>query len=178
MLKEMTLQEIAIYFVPLLISGSVFYLCWRLNLSGVDLVNFYADKMRASLFAGFLTLGSFLLALKTGIVIKIKEGVYDQAVYREKVQGAVELSGKTIYGPLRRLSRVLSVAVFSALATSAIQLTLGLVSQWWASTLCLCIASFSLLTLMMAFVLIQINLSTWFDLMEDGVKPKSPDAQE
>ena len=40
----------------------------------VELVQFYVQNLRSSLFAGFLTLGGFLFSAKTFIVIKMKEG--------------------------------------------------------------------------------------------------------
>lgn len=177
MFKEIEPLEVGIYLTTLLLGGAVFYLCYYLHSNGLDITTFYAEKMRASLFSGFLTLGSFLLALKTGIVIKIKEGVYDKPDYQKKIFEAPELSGKTtVYGPLRRLSRLLSVSVMAGLTTSASQLTVGLISDWRASSLCLSLAAFSILVLLSSFFVIQHNLGTWFDLMEDGAK-KSAGAQ-
>jgi len=174
MFKEIQPLEVAIYLTTLCLGVTVFFLCRALYCSGIDITTFYSEKMRASLFSGFLTLGSFLLALKTGIVIKIKEGVYDKPDYQKKIHNTPELVGKvTIYGPLRRLSRLLSVSVLTALITSASQLTIGLISDWRASAICLSLASFSILVLLASFVVIQQNLGTWFDLMEDGAKPAS-----
>jgi len=169
MFKELKFAEVLTYLVPLVFSVAVFVLCYFIEAEQGGVATFFAEKMRASIFAGFLTLGSFLLALKTGIVIKIKEGVYDKKEYQEKILSAAELVGTTIYGPLRRLSRLLSVAVFSALSTSALQLSLGLLTYWWAASICLSIATFALLVVMASFLLIQANLGTWFDLMEEGV---------
>ena len=175
MLKELKAGEILTYVLPLLVAVGVFLLCFQIECEHGGVALFFADKMRASIFAGFLTLGSFLLALKTGIVIKIKEGVYDKKEYQEKILGAAELDGITIYGPLRRLSRLLSVAVFSSLTTSAMQLSVGLLSHWWAASICLSVATFALLVVMASFLLIQANLGTWFDLMEEGVvRPTVP----
>lgn len=175
MFKEIRFGEIMIYVFPLFLSIAILALCYWLHLDGVDVANFYSEKMRGSLFAGFLTLGSFLLALKTGIVIKIKEGVYDKPEYQKKVIHLPELKGKSsVYGPLRRLSRLLSVAVLSALIASALQLTLGLFNDWRASAVCLAFATFAITVLIASFILIQVNLATWFDLMEDGVTKSCP----
>lgn len=178
MFKELKFAEVLTYLVPLVFSIVVFVLCFFIEAEQGGVAMFFAEKMRASIFAGFLTLGSFLLALKTGIVIKIKEGVYDKKEYQEKILSAAELAGATIYGPLRRLSRLLSVAVFSALSTSALQLSLGLLTYWWAASICLSVATFALLVVMASFLLIQANLGTWFDLMEEGVvRPTGPKAE-
>jgi hypothetical protein len=167
MLKEFKWQEFVIYAFTAFLGLCVFFLCFYLSKNSVDITDFYAEKMRASMFSGFLTLGSFLLALKTGIVIKIKEGVYDRPDYQKRILSTPELSGKiTIYGPLRRLSRMLSVSVMAALTTSALQLTLGLIEDWRASAVCLAMAAFSISVLLASFITIQSNLGTWFDLME------------
>ncbi|MHB1174821.1 MAG: hypothetical protein ACYCZJ_06840 [Sulfuriferula sp.] len=159
-----------VYIVPALIAAAVFALCWYFQTHlGVDVSTFFADKLRGSLFAGFLTLGSFLLSLKTGIVIKIKEGLYDKPEYKTRLIQRRQLNTSlTHYGPLRRLSRLLSLAVFSALCAAAIQLTVGLVPFWWASGICLASATFSMGLLMASFFLIQANLSDWFNLLEDS----------
>lgn len=166
----MTLGEVLVYVIPILLGVGVFFLCRYMEVDlAIDIVTFYADKMRGSIFTGFLTLGSFLLALKTGILIKIKEGVYDKEDYQKKVREPGLLGISTVYGPLRRLSRLMSIAVLSALITSSLQLTLGLISDWRATAACLSIASFSISVLIASFISIQFNLGIWFDLMEDNV---------
>ena len=172
MLKEIKFVEILVYVIPILLGTGVFFLCRYMELDlAIDIVTFYADKMRGSIFTGFLTLGSFLLALKTGILIKIKEGVYDKEDYQEKAREPGLLGVSTVYGPLRRLSRLMSVAVLSALITSSLQLTLGLFSDWRATAVCLSFAIFAISVLIASFISIQINLGIWFDLLEKNVSP-------
>jgi len=176
---KMILTVCVVYLLPILFGIGVFVLCYQIEISHVPntetLVKFYQEKMRGSLFAGFLTLGSFLLSLKTGIVIKIKESLFDKQEYQEKVEKAQAGNQgikSTIYGPLRRMSRVMSAAVLSALLASAIQLTLGLYSTWWAAAMCLSMATIALLYLLEAFVLIQMNLSIWFEFLDEDAERK------
>lgn len=148
---------------------------------GWNIPDFFAKNMRGSLFAGFLTLGSFLLTLKTGIVIKIKEGLYDSAAYKKRLIEQRQINKDlSAYGPLRRLSRLLSWSVFSALISAAFQLTIGLIPHWIAASLCLAVAVFAMTILLSSFFLIQINLSDWFNLMEENatfeVKPSDTDS--
>lgn len=138
---------------------------------------FYATNLRGSLFAGFLTLGSFLLSLKTGIVIKIKEGLFDSADYKKRLDERRALNPSlTAYGPLRRLSRLLSNAVLSALIAAALQLTVGLIPHWIAAAICMACAVFSLALLLSSFYLIQSNLNIWFDLIDevDELRARQP----
>ncbi|WP_291933823.1 hypothetical protein [Limnohabitans sp.] len=156
------------FLVGLAVFGLVFYLKFKLC---VDTTDFFEKNLRASLFAGFLTMGGFLLSLKTGIVIKIKESVYDSPEYVNLVnQNSAHNESITRYGPLRRLSRVLSVSVIFCLLTSILQFTLGLVSAWWASAICLAVATFAMGLLIASFVLIQVNLAQWFDFLEQHRK--------
>lgn len=168
-LTKVKLLEWVTYLAPLLIGIGIFSLCAYLQIvRGEDIVKFYKENMRASFFAGFLTLGSFLLSLKTGIVIKIKENVYDKEGYQKKVSAArLAGSDQSVYGPLRRLSRVLSAAVLAALVCSVLQLTLGLLTDWWAAALCLSFAAVAIALLLTAFYLIQVNLNSWFDFLDD-----------
>jgi hypothetical protein len=156
------------YSVPILLGSAIFFLCYYLKSNGTPLTDFYQKNMRSSLFAGFLTLGSFLLSLKTGIVIKIKESVYDKEGYQSKfATGLVSGSPMSVYGPLRRLSKMLSSAVLSALVTAVFQLTIGLLDYWWAVAICLSSATIAISLLLFAFMLIQINMHKWFDYLEN-----------
>jgi hypothetical protein len=168
-MKKFSLALFGTYFLPVLVGALIFFVCMyfeKIRLE--DVFTFYKTNMRASLFAGFLTMGSFLLSLKTGIVIKIKENVYDKDSYQTRVREAqAEGVSTTFYGPLKRLSKLLSIAVVAALSSAALQLTLGLYSAWWSAAICLSAASMALAFLLVAFALIQANLSTWFDFLED-----------
>lgn len=161
---------VLVYAIPIFCAFLVFVLCWYLHEQlSMEVASFYAEKLRGSLFAGFLTLGSFLLSLKTGIVIKIKEGLYDKPEYLERLKVRRQ-NNKSLshYGPLRRLSGLLSSAVFSALCAAAIQLTVGLLPFWWAAGLSLAIATFAMGLLLASFFLIQANLTDWFNLLEEA----------
>ena len=161
------------YGLPFVVGVAVFFVFYLLARNSVNPVIFYQEKMRGSLFAGFLTLGSFLLSLKTGIVIKIKENLYDQGPYQDAVEKAIEQgSNMTVYGPLQRLSRLLATAVLSALIASVLQLTLGLLGEWWTVAICLAAAATAITFLMFAFTLIQMNMRDWFKYLEEVAEKK------
>lgn len=160
------------YGVPLVIGSCIFGLVyWLQTKLNVNVTDFFDKNLRASLFAGFLTMGGFLLSLKTGIVIKIKESVYDNPAYLQQVADRAAIDRSiTRYGPLKRLSRVLSVSVLFCLVASISQFTLGLASTWWSTASCLAVAAFAMGLLIASFILIQVNLSQWFDFLEDNPK--------
>lgn len=139
---------------------------------GLDLGTFH-DKLRGSFFTGFLTLGGFLLSLKTFIVIKMKEGLYDHPNYRKNYAEKMALLQKpaTIFAPLRNLTALLFAAIVSSLLTSLLQVTLGLSSKWWAVGICLAAIGVTLVFLAVALFQIKNNLDEWFKYLdEDATK--------
>lgn len=134
---------------------------------------FYAANLRGSLFSGFLTLGSFLVAVNTFIVVNMKKELYDTAAYREQVQSRRQLSaanGKpcrvTFFGPLRRLSGCLFWAIVFALLTAVSQLTIGLIPSRWTAAACIGLAALTILILLALLLIVRLNLSCWFGFME------------
>lgn len=135
-----------------------------------DFIKFYGDKLRGSLFAGFLTLGGFLLSLKTFIVVNMKKEVFESPIYKKEWDEQKKLDtdnkmGKR-YTPLRYLSGVLYAAILSCLSTAVLQLTVGLVDSFLAVLVCLWAVSVSLLLLAWALWLIRANLVRMFDYLD------------
>lgn len=132
---------------------------------------FYDEKIRAILFSGLLTVGSFLLSLKVFIIVKFKENVFDSESYKKKLEARRKINPKiSHYGPVRNLSKVLFLAISSSLIASVSQVTIGLVPRWWALLLCVGLAAFAGVMLLQVLLLIRTILSDWLDHMEDVPK--------
>lgn len=132
-----------------------------------SLVNFYAKNIRGSLFTGFLTLGGFLLSLKTFIIVKMKENVYDDERYIEIFNEKKKLNNSlSLYAPLQRLSHLLFWAILSCIITSALQFSLGLFTHWIAALCCIFMAAFSISLLILSLIEIKNNLDQWFNFIE------------
>lgn len=149
---------------------------------GQDVYSLYSDKFRSSLFTGFLTASSFLFALQTFIVIRMKENVYDSKVYKDRfrrVTGNASLAG--IYRPLEGLSSVISGAILAALTTSASQLTIGLFESWFTAAFCFALAGATLGFLFFALWEVRANFAEWFRCLEETRAeengPVRPDAR-
>lgn len=129
---------------------------------------FYASNLRGSLFSGFLTLGSFLVAVNTFMVVNLKKEVYDHAAYKQRVIDAKRGDpNSSFYGALRRLSGLLLFTIFAALVTSISQLTIGvLFSSWIAATICLSFAAITMAILFFTLWKIRQNLGDWFTFIE------------
>ncbi|NAS95066.1 hypothetical protein CU664_13040 [Pseudomonas syringae pv. actinidifoliorum] len=137
--------------------------------------NFYADKLRASLFTGFLTLGGFLMSLKTFIIVNMKKEVYDTQEY--KIKWEIDNANKNtdrslLYSPLQDLSHMLYATILFSICTSTAQLTIGLFENFWTSVICLWLAGFTTILLLWCLKTIKENLEIMFIHVEDKQQPK------
>lgn len=147
-------------------------LCDPLKIKGVECAHlsrfgeFYSINLRGSLFAGFLTLGGFLLSLKAFIIVNMKKEVYDTSEYQSKWRELKRLdnSGKllSIYGPLEDLSTVLYYSILSCVFTAVSQLTIGLFGNLWTSIFCVWTAIVSVALLIWCLTIIRNNLLQMF----------------
>lgn len=141
------------------------------------LADVYTAKLQTPLFTGFLTLGGFLLTLKTGLLMRLKTELYETATYQQRVAVINRFNGPanqvSVYGPLQRLGSFLIVIVLLALGTSASQLTIGFLTWKPAIITCLALAAVTLTLVFAAWVEIRRNLKTWFEVLELEVRQKS-----
>lgn len=154
-------------FIFLIFTISVIALLYFTDRYGIDLYSFYAKKMQIPLFTGFLTLSGFLLSLKTVILIKLKEGLYDHKQYQKLVQEKQALnSGYTYYGPLSRLSHFLVHSVLLALLTSFFQFSAGFWNLDIVAAIGISLAITTIIVVLLAWWNIRQNLNCWFELLE------------
>lgn len=133
----------------------------------IDLYTFYSNKMQTSLFTGFLTLGGFLLSLKTFILIKLKEGLYDHKNYEDLVKEKQLLNPNfTHYGPLSRLSNFLVHSVLFALLTSFYQFSVGFVKSDIIAAIGMSMAITTIVVVLLVWWNIRENLNCWFYMLE------------
>lgn len=154
-------------------SISVFFLAtigvimFLVNRYGVNLYDIYSEKLRMPLFTGFLTLGGFLLTLKTFVLIKLKEGLYDHEKYQELHAERKELNSEiTYYGPLSRLGNFLIFSVLLALLTSFYQFTFGFIKCNIVAAIGLALAVTTAVLVLISWWNIRNNLNSWFKLLE------------
>jgi len=140
-----------------------------------ELVGVYQGRLQIPLFSGFLTLGGFLLSLKTAILMRLKDELYGKPEYRNSVERARSIQDPknpvTRYGPLRRLGQFLILSVLFSLATAALQLTVGFIPYKSASAFCLTTAAGTLSLVFFAWREIRANLDHWFEFLDSEHKP-------
>ena len=133
------------------------------------LVLFYEKHLRGNLFAGFLTVGGFLLSLKTFILIKLKENVYDHEEYRKRYREQKELdTSLQLYDPLKNLSDFLFWSVLSTIIAAVAQLTIGLFGNYWFTLGSLWLSFFALSILIVSLILIKGSLNDWFNFINQS----------
>lgn len=165
------------WIIPLLIAASASYILWTLT-DGHNFAATYGDKFRSSLFTGFLTAGSFLLALKTFILVRMDADVYNTPEYRKRFESAQKRGSKEeLYAPLRRLGSYVFLAIIASFGTSLLQLTLGLWSNDLAAIVCVGAAFFTMGTLFVCLFAVRGNLMEWFRLLDERRNPKPSDPE-
>lgn len=136
---------------------------------GIDVYAFYKTNIRSYFFMAFITMGGFLLSLKTFIVINIKKELYDCDQYKKWFTESKELNPDLkLYGPLIRLGNFLIYCVIFSILTSVSQLTIGLIPSAYASMFCIALACGTIVWVFRAWWEIKQSLSSWFDILKDS----------
>jgi hypothetical protein len=132
-----------------------------------DIYPFYSEQLRTPLFTGFLTLGAFLLSLQTFILIRLKEGLYDNPEYRKLVkERQANKSTDSLFGPLTRLGNLLIYSVLFALITAFYQFSIGLIRSELGAAVGLALAFTAAVVVLFAWWQIRGNLNCWFENLE------------
>jgi hypothetical protein len=132
-----------------------------------DLPLLFQNRLQVALFTGFLTIGGFLLSIKTFILIKLREDLYDLPSYERRLEERRVLNTRlSKYGPLRRLGDFLVYSVAAAIVTALLQLTIGFIPHRLASAICMAAALTTIVLVLVAWWQIRQNLRDWFDLLE------------
>jgi hypothetical protein len=140
---------------------------------------FYGTSLRGSLFSGFLGLGGFLLSLKTFIVVKMKEGLYDHKLYRARhaeAKKANPTKALPLFAQLGKLRTLLFASIISSLLTAVLQITVGLADNDAAAAICLGAGGFTLALLGRSLYEINGNLRRWFEYLEIDADEKEKEA--
>jgi hypothetical protein len=156
--------------VAVIFATSVVFSIYFLSADLLGATKFFADKIRPSLFAGLLTVGSFLLSLKVFIIVKLKETVFDSTEYKIILANLRKINPKIEhYAQVRNLSSVLFLSISSAIYAAGCQLTIGLIEKPLAMMICVFLAAFAAAMLLQTLILIRKILNEWLDHLE--VKP-------
>lgn len=125
------------------------------------------DRIQGSLFTGFLTIGGFLLSLKTFLLLRLKQDVYDHKCYQERVEKLRSLDQSIKrYDPLLQLSRLLIFTVFCALSSSISHLTVGYVFRPFGPIFSISISFSTLALVFLNWSVLAENIKIWMEFIE------------
>ncbi len=144
-----------------------------------ECIDLYQRNARTPIFSGFITMGSFLLALKTNILGRLKD-TYDtdeyKLIYRARLEGTKN-SQFRFYETLERLSRSLGWNIYFCLFTALCQMTLGFLFKPWAFAVCAGLAASCLLFLLTLTYYLLSAHKEWFDTIESQMQEKLKDLE-
>ncbi|WP_135382169.1 hypothetical protein [Vibrio tasmaniensis] len=126
----------------------------------------YHSKWSVGIFTSSLTLASFLFTMKSFVIQTVKDKIYDNPSYKDKVKQRRE-SGSNVeyYGGLKRLSFLLKWTILTALMNSMFQLCLSPFNNVWLAVICL---FSSLITGLLFFIVVWIVSENMRDLIEQA----------
>lgn len=140
----------------------------------------YQEKARTPIFSAFITLGSFLLTLKTAILQRLKDG-FDSKSHEDAYLYHCDSGGEPgkYYESLDNMSTALSSAVFFSLLSAACQMTFGFSAKPWAFALCAATPTTTLLVILFLWYEISQAHKKWITKIEEDkktalFKPKKP----
>ncbi|NOI13736.1 hypothetical protein [Vibrio hepatarius] len=126
--------------------------------------DFYSNHIRGNLFAGMIAVGGFLMTGKTFILVTMKQNVFDDPEYKNRVEVQSKLNPKIkLLQPLIELKDILYLSVMLTIISAIVQLTIGLIPHWSMSLISLYSAILSIAMVVDSLNLIKRNLDFWIN---------------
>lgn len=139
----------------------------------VDTNNFatlYDNKLQLVFFTAFLTVGSFLLAMKAFILVRIKDDIYRHDEYKKRYlyQSNNEYRGD-YYKGLIELGNLLAVSVVGSFLTAIIQVTVGFSKIYCIKIIAPSFVGGMLVLVLLDWFYVYMNLRDWFKFIEKDI---------
>jgi small-conductance mechanosensitive channel len=127
----------------------------------------YAPTLRASLFAGFLTMTGFLFTMKSFLLANLARDVFGNKDYQAWL-AELRKYGSTASPTraLRQIGKVLLLTIISTLLASVSQVTLGLLASPWPVAACLGLAAIAVVMVILSIVVLTLALRQWMDFID------------
>ena len=160
--------------IPYILSGLTAAVAWAglyCFLPQAKFDSLYDQKLQLACFTAFLTVGSFLLAMKAFILVRLRDDVYKHTSYRKRYldQNNNKYCGKYYQG-LIDLGHLLVVSVASAFIASIAQVTFGFSSAYGLKLLAPSLCAGVLTLVFIDWLFVYLNLKDWFEFIEGEAK--------
>jgi len=134
-------------------------------------VELYESSIRSMLFSASITMASFLVALRTFLLITIKEKVYSKEYIRKRMASEFEVDQKTDpLLPLKHMSRAITCSLILSLISATMQLTLGLYPTPFTAVISFSFGLASIVALLIVVLVPgRLALKDWFDAQDEEV---------
>jgi len=133
---------------------------------------YLCKDLQVPMFSGLLTVGTFLLTMKTFIIFKLKEDLYDNPEYIKIAQKSLTIDSDNHdhYKGLKQLSDYLSMSILGSLVGASLNITIGFIETPLASVICISISACTIALLFFAWHLVWSNLRDWLNILENPKK--------
>lgn len=158
---------------PYLFAIAATICCWYILLKWVDVTLFtslYDTKLQLVFFTAFLTVGSFLLAMKAFILVRIKDDIYRHKEYKKRYLSQYNNEYKgNYYKGLIDLGNLLVVSVAVSFVTSIAQITIGFSKIYWFKLIAPSLVGGMLVLVFLDWLYVYLNLRDWFTFIENDI---------
>lgn len=138
-----------------------------------EVIEVYGNGIRTPVFSAFFTMGSFLIALKSSIIARIKE-TYDTSSHMVHFQSErARNPDAKFYSGLELLSVALGVNVILCLASSLVQMVFGFIESRWSVSICIGVPVLTFSLLIYLTDIIIKSHRNWFDKMNEEAEEKA-----
>jgi len=142
-------------------------------------ITLYNDKLQLVFFTAFLTVGSFLLAMKAFILVRLKDDIYSHGEYKKRYlrQYNNEYKGY-YYKGLIELGHLLVVSVAGSFVTSIAQISVGFFSIYWIKMIAPSLVGGMIVLVFIYWLYVYLNLRDWFIFIENDIKKEFSDEKK
>lgn len=128
---------------------------------------FYGSNLRSELFGGLISIGAFLFALKTFIIVTLKRELYDSKAYTDRYRLSKQLDPSIQkLTSLNNLRIYLSFTVMCSFASACAHITIGFICHWIAALACCGLSLLSLYLFARSLSIMWVNLRDLIDSWE------------
>lgn len=159
---------------PYILAAGATACCWYVLFRWVDTTIFtslYDTKLQLVFFTAFLTVGSFLLAMKAFILVRIKDDIYRHKEYKARYLSQCNNEYKgNYYKGLVDLGHLLVVSVAGSFVTSIAQITIGYSKTYWVKLVAPSLVGGMLVLVFLDWLYVYLNLRDWFNFIEKDME--------
>jgi len=158
------------YLVAILSSVTAWY-CLNKFVAANTFSSIYDQKVQLAFFTAFLTIGSFLLAMKAFILVRLRDDVYKHDEYRKRyLDQNNNIYRGDYYQGLVELGHLLVVSVVTAFLASISQITIGFSTIYEIKLIAPSLGIGVLTLVLIDWLFVYLNLRDWFNFIEHDIK--------